>query len=65
MITDKDIYTSAKVLISKHGKEAGAFADQRMQELMAKDDAKGAAVWLSIGQAIEDLNNMKKQKYLI
>ena len=65
MITNKDIYLSAKILITKHGEEAGAIADQRMLELMAQDDVKGASVWLGIGQAIEDLHNIKKQKHLM
>ncbi len=55
MISDKDIYTTANMLIKEHGEKAEEHAQQRMYELMDADDAKGASVWLSVMQAINDL----------
>jgi hypothetical protein len=59
-----DIYISAKILIDQHGPEAEGFASERMAYFMEKDDVKGASVWLGIMSAINDLNNLSKQKYL-
>jgi hypothetical protein len=55
MTSQKDIYISAQLLIKQHGDKAEAVAEQRMHEMMEKDDAKGASVWLSISCAIDDL----------
>jgi hypothetical protein len=56
MIDHKDIYRSAQLLIKQHGQNAEDIAAERMQELMQKDDAKGASVWLEICHAIDVLN---------
>jgi hypothetical protein len=62
MVSQKDIYTSAQLLIKQHGKKAEDVATRRMEELMDKDDAKGAGVWLAIASAITDLQNLKQQQ---
>jgi hypothetical protein len=59
-----DIYRSAKILIDQFGQEAEEFASKRMADLMARDDAKGASIWLGIVSAIHDLNTLNNQKYL-
>lgn len=64
LMKTNDIYISAKILIDQHGAEAEDFASDRMNHFMEKDDAKGAAVWLGIMSAINDLNNLSRQKYL-
>jgi hypothetical protein len=63
MKTD-DIYRSAKVLIDLHNDYAEKHASFMMEKLMLKNDAKGAAVWLNILAAIEDLRKLSKQKYI-
>lgn len=60
-MTPKDIYISAQLLVKQHGDKAEQVADERMRELMAKDDAKGAAVWLSISAALHDLRCVDSQ----
>lgn len=55
MTSNKDIYTTANLIIKEYGVEAANHADRRMRELTNADDVKGAAVWLQIGQAIHDL----------
>lgn len=56
MVSNRDIYASAQVLIKQHGDAAEGIAMERMIKLLREDDVKGAAHWLSIMQAIEDLN---------
>lgn len=58
MVSQKDIYISAQLLIKEHGKKAEEVAEQRMHELLGKDDPKGAGAWLSIMGAINDLNTV-------
>jgi hypothetical protein len=61
MVSRKDIYRSANVLIQRYGNEGETIAWQRMHKLMDKDDVRGASVWLSIASAIDDLQNVKRQ----
>lgn len=57
MIYDiKDHYRSAKLLIEQYGLEAEQKAEERMLALMDANDAKGAAAWMGVIQAIKDLN---------
>jgi hypothetical protein len=55
MVSQKDIFLSAQVLIKKHGQSAETIAQQKMREMLDNDDVKGAGVWLAISSAIEDL----------
>jgi len=64
MISQKDIYLSAQVLIKQHGDKAEEFASQKMEAMMKRDDAKGAGVWLAITSAIDDLRTVKTQEKL-
>jgi hypothetical protein len=61
MVSRKDIYLSANVLIRRYWDEAETVAWRKMHELMDKDDARGASVWLSIAGAIDDLQSVKRQ----
>jgi predicted secreted protein len=61
MISQKDIFISAQLLIKQHGAKAEDYASKKMMNLIEKDDAKGAGVWLSIMSAIEDLRSIKQQ----
>ena len=47
-----------RTLIKQRGELAGSYADDRMQLMLSRNDAKGAAQWLQIGQAIDNLNAM-------
>lgn len=58
----KDHYRAAKILIESYGGSAEAEAEQRMQRMIRCDDAKGAANWLAIGQAISDLRQMTSKQ---
>jgi hypothetical protein len=62
MISQRDIFATAQLLIKKHGSKAEAFADKMMLRLMNKNDVKGASVWLSVSFAIDDLQKCKQQQ---
>lgn len=47
-----DIFRSAKLFINQHGDLAAGKAVERAAELAVGGDEKGAAVWLSISNAI-------------
>jgi hypothetical protein len=50
-----DSYRAAKILIDQHGDEAKAHAGRRMQELLEQGDDAGAAAWVDIAFAIDEL----------
>ncbi|WP_424139974.1 hypothetical protein [Roseomonas chloroacetimidivorans] len=50
-----DSYRAAKILIDKHGAEAGTVASRRMQELLDAADEAGAAAWADIHFAIGEI----------
>lgn len=62
MVSQKDIYFAANLLVDVYGREAEDVAQRQLNELMGKDDVKGAAVWLSIAAAIDDLQHAKQGK---
>lgn len=55
MCSQKDIFKIAQVLINKHKKNAENIALDKTRYFIDKNDAKGAAVWLSVAGAIADL----------
>lgn len=61
MVSQKDIFISAQLLIKQHGGKAEDYAFQQMLALIEQDDVKGSGVWLSIMSAIEDLRSVKSQ----
>ena len=48
MISDVDIYRTAKLLVDKHGDEAPIHAAMRSDALLDRGDMKGRAAWLAI-----------------
>jgi len=61
MVSQRDIYASAKLLIHKHGSNAEDLAMKKMTLRMERDDLKGASVWLEIMSAIDNLTIRKQQ----
>lgn len=55
MLTDKEIWQSAAVMVKHYGTTAAAEASKRAAELEDQGDQAGAAVWHRIEQAIEQL----------
>ena len=55
MISDLDIYRSAKLLIDHHGDEAPIQAAMNADAMLDQGDLDGAAVWRRIVGAINEL----------
>jgi hypothetical protein len=55
MISALDIYRSANVLIREHGEDAALEAAQRADDMLARGDMDGLAVWKRILAAIEEI----------
>ena len=55
MTSDLDIFRTAKLLVDQHGEDAPIHAAMRADELMAKGDLDGQAIWKLILKAIDEL----------
>lgn len=55
MISDRDIWASALLMVKRYGEDAGMEAANRSDELLAEGDVDGAATWRRIVTAIEQL----------
>ena len=55
MITDLDIYRSAKVLIDQRGEDAPIWAAQKADAMLESGNLDGKHLWLKILEAVEDL----------
>ncbi len=59
MISDTDIYRSARVLVQTHDKDAPIEAAMRADEMLEKGDLGGYAAWRRILKAVEELQRME------
>lgn len=59
-IAEIDIWRSAKRLVGQHGDDAPLVAAQRADELLARGDVEGQAVWKRILRAIEELARVER-----
>ncbi len=59
MISDRDMYSAAALLIRKHGSKAEAIAKNRAKELKAQRDEAGYAAFTRIVGAVEELLQLK------
>ncbi len=57
MLTDLDIYRSAKILVEQHGADALIEAALKADELLDAGDIDGQAVWMRIRKAVLELLN--------
>ncbi len=55
MITDRDVYRAAKLLIDHKGEDAAAYAVERANALFDEGDLEGATVWKVILAAVLQL----------
>ncbi len=55
MISDLDVYRSAKLLIDQHGAAAPIHAAMQADAVLDRGDLDGRAVWLRIIEAVEVL----------
>ncbi len=59
MVSDLDIYRSAKLLISRYGSDASVHAAMEADRLLAKGDMAGKRTWVRIMRAIEELERIE------
>ncbi len=60
MISDLDIYRSARVLIDQHGEDAPIQAAMKADAMLEKSDLDGAATWQRIVRATKELLSNKR-----
>jgi hypothetical protein len=59
VISERDIWLSAKAMIQRYGSNAGIEAVERADDLLGKGDTDGSLVWRRILAAIEKLQAEK------
>ncbi len=59
MISDIDIYRSARVLVQTHDKDAPIETAMRADAMLDQGDLAGYAVWRRILKAVEELQRME------
>jgi hypothetical protein len=57
MISDRDIWRAANLLIREHKADAEFVAARRADEILERDDHDGQLVWLRIRRAIVELHD--------
>ncbi len=62
VVSDKDIYRSAKLLIDQHGDDAPIFAAMQADKRAEAGDMEGRRVWLRVTRAIEELQRMRPRR---
>lgn len=55
MVTERDIWATAKMLVDQHGADALIHAAMRADEMLDRGDIDGQAVWIRIMRAAKDL----------
>jgi hypothetical protein len=60
VISDRDIYRTANLLIRKHGERAHIHAAMRVEEFQDKGDLNGQRTWLRIIKAIDALRSTRR-----
>ncbi len=59
MVSELDIYRSAKLLVDRHGEDAATHAAMEADKLLAKGDMAGKRTWVRIMWAIEELERIE------
>ena len=61
MVSEIDIYRSAKLLVDQHGEDAGLEAAMRADNMFEKGAMAGAATWRRIVKAVEELQRQERR----
>jgi hypothetical protein len=59
VISDRDIYTAANILVKRYGEDAATQAVMRADVLGAENDTEGQRQWIRIMEAIKQLQRMR------
>jgi hypothetical protein len=57
MLTPKDIYRTAKLLMEQHSENAVPEASMKADAMLENGDLDGQAVWVAVAKAIKELQN--------
>ena len=60
MVSDLDIYRSAKFLIDQQGEDAAIEAAMRADKLLAAGNMDGKRAWVRIMKAVEELQRTER-----
>ncbi len=61
MVSERDIYRTANLLIKQHGSDnATLYAAQRADEFLDKGDLGSSRTWQKVLKAIEEMTNSNK-----
>jgi hypothetical protein len=55
MVTSREVYAAANLLMKQYGNKAAAFACRSSDHLALKGDRTGAAIWLRVSRAVKTL----------
>ena len=55
MISNRDVFRSAQLLVEKHGDEALIYAAMKADDMLEHGDLDGQAVWMRILGAVKEL----------
>jgi hypothetical protein len=56
MVDDPDIWRAANLMLKRHGADSEVAAAMRAEELLARGDFEGCAVWKRILAAVRELS---------
>ena len=62
MKLDADIYRAAKLVIERYSADAAWWASQRVSQFLVEGDVAGVALWMTIQEAIEELQRRSKKR---
>ncbi len=62
MISERDIWSAANILIDKYGEDAELRAAQRAHQLSDRGDLDGQRIWLRIVEAVRQLTETERPK---
>lgn len=58
MVSNRDIYIAANMLLKYKGEKAQEYVMNKFTQLLHADDLDGASVWFAIGEALNRLKKM-------
>ncbi len=62
MISERDIWAAANILIKRYGEDAELRAVERADELLGRGDLDGQRIWLHILEAVRQLAATERPK---
>lgn len=61
MTSDREIYSTASVLIWEHGDEAELVATLRADDFLGAGDVDGSIAWMRVVRAVKEIQRQERQ----